>query len=635
MSAVAGVWSFDDPARARSGCQWLIQSLSIYGRDRSDMSRHGPVALGRCLHVLLPEDRFDHQPVTAENGRFVLVADARIDNRDELAAALGLGSEAAELSDSALLLRGWVAWESGLLRRMIGDFAFALWDSQEELLMLARDTAGERPLHYRRADGFFAFASMPAPLAHLPGQIADIDEERLAAFVADVPPRGRRSFFVDVARLEPGHCLVARRTGMAIHRYWEPSKRTISFRRAEDYGEALREQLDLAVRRRLRRARGEVGSQLSSGFDSSAVTSSAAALLAEAGDRLLAFTAAPRPGFKGPVPNGRIADESEIAAATAALHPNIAHHVVRPDGTSPLALIEGSQRLAGQPIGHVCNNLWWQAINERAASEGVSVMLTGEAGNFTISAGLGMDTLADLAAAGRWVAWWREARGLTGQGGFNWKNVLNASLGPWLPRRLYAALRNQRPDPPIFVGSAWREAMARRLATGGWEMQPARNSRARRRSMLELADPGIFRKRTLAEWRLEERDPTNDRRLVEFCSSLPPEALLSDGLRRPALRHALAGRVPAMVIEQSLRGYQMADWYEQLPAGDAASFARRLANSPAVHAVVDMDALLRAIGQWPAGGWGDRRIVYHYRGQVLRALAGAQFADAVRSGRFG
>lgn len=638
MSAIAGVWSLGGGVRGDALCGHLVDAQSAYGPHLRDSATHGDYSAGRCLYRLLPEDRFDRQPATSDDGRFVLVADVRIDNRDELVSSLSLGTaDGSLLSDSGLLLRGCLAWGRGVLERMIGDFAFALWDGRERTLLLARDTAGERPLYYREGGAFFAYATMPLPLARLPGTRFDVDEERLAEFVADLPPFAEddRSFLAGVRRVAPGHCALVTRSGIKVERYWEPSRRPLRFARREQYGEALREQLDAAVSRRLRRLGGLAGSQLSSGLDSSAVTTSAAPLLAAGGERLQAFTSAPREGFDGPVVAGRIGDESAIAAATAKLHPNIDHHVVRPSGVSPLELIETSQRLSGQPVGHVGNNLWWQNINRRAGEAGVRVMLTGEVGNFTISAGLGVDTLGDLGRFGSWGRWWREARTLSSQGDFNWLQMLNASFGSRLPDNIYARLRGRRPELPPFVASGWRDLMSRRLQSRGWDIKPSRESAERRWKMLRMADPGNYRKRSLAEWGVEERDPTNDRRLVEFCFSLPPEALLDGGVRRPALRGALAGRVPDSVLDQRLRGQQMPDWYEQIGGEDVKAFARAQAQSGLAASVIDLEAVIEVARTWPTSGWGERQVIYLYRMNLLRTLAAASFIGSVRSGGFG
>ncbi len=610
----------------------MLEAQTAYGPHDLALTELGPVAAGRCLYRLLPEDRFDRQPLIGESGRFLLVADIRIDNRGELAGALDIGTAAlSAMSDAAILLAGWVRWGEDVLQRVHGDFAFALWDGKEESLTLARDATGECPLHFHAGDGFFAFASMAPALASLPEVGRAIDEERLAQFVGDMPPRGPRSFYNGILRVEPGHCVKVTGQGYRSCRYWDPRGRALRLPRLDDYAEALAEQLDRAVSVRLRRASGNVGSQLSSGLDSNAVTSAAAPALARSGEPLFAFTAAPRLGFTDPVPAGRLADESPIAAETAALHPNIDHVVIRPTGESPLALLDSRPLLAGQPVGHVCNNLWWSDISEAARERGVSVLLTGEVGNLTLSAGAGLASLADLIRIGKLSRWWQESRALT-RGEYGWANVLNASLGPWLPRRSHAWLRaiakgraDDKTSDTEFVGASWKGRISEQLKEWDWDDQPQRDSRDRRWAMLQMADPGGFRKRSLALWGIAERDATADRRLIEFCFSLPPEALLSDGVRQPALRHALAGRVAPAVLEARLRGYQAADWYEHIDPEEVRAIAASGSDG-----VIDFEAIRAAADSWPKGGWDQRANLYRYRTRLLRALAAARFSAAVR-----
>lgn len=590
--------------------------------------------MGRCLYRMLPEDRFDRQPLKAEEGRLLLVADVRIDNREELLNALGEG-RAARLCDADLLLRGWSRWREKLLDRIAGDFAFAIWDWEAETLTLARDALGERPLHYCEGQGFFAFASMARGLIGLPGIDGGADEERMAQFVADLPPTGPRGYYRSIKRVEPGHIVRISRAGVETCRYWDPRGPELRLPRIDDYGDALREQLDRAVRARLRRAQGSVGSHLSSGFDSGAVTTSAAILLNERGERLHAFTSAPREGFEGPVPAGFVADESRLAAATAARYANIDHHIVRPDGPSPLSLLDDAHRDAGQPVGHVCNNIWFSAIAERAQANGVSVMLTGETGNFSISAGLALDQLPDFIRHGRLAAWLHESRALT-KGNYSWKNVLNTSISPWLPRRLYSGLRGlqrsyfQAGEDLRFVGPTWKARMARQAAAAGWDPRPPRNSKDRRWALLQTFDPGNFRKRSLARWGVEERDATADRRLIQFCFSLPPEAYLKDGVRRPAMRLALGKRLGAEALDRPLRGYQTADWYERFTKQDVLNAVEDI-EARGAPPTIDLAALRSAAAHWPTEGWADRTTIYLYRAKLLRTLSAAHFSAAAAS----
>jgi asparagine synthase (glutamine-hydrolysing) len=633
VSAIAGYWGRPEAGKAEALCRRLLEAQRPYGPDDLSLGVRRGYAAGRCLFRTLDEDRFDRQPLTDADGRFLLVADLRLDNREELLADLGRSpTDGATLADSDILLHAWRRWEEATLDRLLGDFAFALWDERNHKLVLARDPLGERPLHYRIGDDHIAFASMPQALAGLEGAPA-VDEARLARFVADFPPTGGRSFFAGVRKVEPGHLLIAGRQGARARRYWQPAFADRRASSPDDYADGLREQVDSAVRRRLRRARGQIGAHLSAGRDSSAVATSAALQLRAVGAPLLAFTSAPRLGFDGPVPAGMTADESAVAAATASLHPNVEHVLLRPPFPPALDRLGEADRLAGQPTGHVLNGAWWAAINGAAQARQVSVMLTGEVGNFTLSAGLGLDELPDFLRRGAVGRWWREARALAG-GTYRWRSVLNASLRPCMPEAAYRALRrvaDGRHADPEFAAPLPGQGLTAGEAGRAWERLVGLSGKARRWAMLGLVDPGNFRKYSLARWGVEERDATADRRLVDYCFSLPAEARLHRGVLRPALRGALAGRVAPPVLDPAARGYQSADWHERVAPGDVQAFAAAV-ETAAGGGLIDWESVRSVAAGWPRSGSGDPAIVSLYPMKLLRVLAAARFAADVRGG---
>jgi len=514
-------------------------------------------------------------------------------------------------------MRMWEAWGERKLERLRGDFALALWDGAERQLHLARDPIGQRPLHYRLAPGSAAFASMPEALA----AGASPDALRLAEFIADLPNFGRASFHAGVQRVEPGTIVTIGPDGAArARRYWQPDLTRRRTARADELVEELRGHLDRAVAVRMRRASGELGSHLSSGLDSSAVTATAARLVPS--DPLLAFTSAPRAGFDGPVPAGRIADETPLASLVAARHGNIRHVVLRPVGADPLGLLQRTHDLAQQPTGHVCNNSWWSAINDEARQRGVSVMLTGELGNLAFSAG-GFSILEDLIRAGRIGAWWREARA-SGLSGRSLASFSFAGLMPrWFERQLRRMIAGAAPAPakPPFLAESYAASLA-----GSPNAAPLEAASGVELSLelIRRTDPGCFRKAVLAGWGIDERDPTADRDLIEFCLSLPLDAFLKEGVERPLVKAALADRLPAELLGQNLRGYQMADWYEQIRPEEVRAFADRLRASKRA-TILDWDEVEAAIHAWPSSGWEQRPIIYRYRMRLLRALAAAEF----------
>jgi asparagine synthase (glutamine-hydrolysing) len=579
-------------------------------------------ACGRCLHRSLAEDSFDRQPESSDDGRFTLVADVRLDNRDEVCRLVGRAAgECAKLSDSRLLFELLLARGERALDAIIGDFAVAWWDSRERTLRLARDPLGERPLHVARTPYGAMFASMPHALARAVG--AELDVHRLACLVADLPAGFRGSFFQGVERVEPGSIVTLTPHGTSARRYWNPLDRPVARYSDPDLGDAMREQIDAAVARRLRRARGAVAAHLSSGFDSSSVATTAAIQLKDAGEVLHAFTSAPLLS-SATAPAGRHADESAIAAATAAFHSNIEHHVVR--STDPPLDLGRDHLLAGQPVGSVLNNAWWSQINAQAAQAGAAVMLTGEVGNFTISAGQIWDDLGDLFGHAELGRWWSEGRALArGPGG--WRQVLGASLLPLLPgpvANARAALKGaRRIERATYVSPAARHRIEAEAARSDWDALSRLRGAHRRLAFLRLADPGAFRKRSLARWGIEERDATADRRLVEFCFSLPIAARLKGGARRPALRHAIEGRVASQVLDTATRGLQSADRTSRISRAELRQFARAVRN-PSTETLLDWPAVEAAIALWPAGSGADAGRNYDFS-SLLRALSAAHF----------
>src|SRR5207237_10308740 len=106
-------------------------------------------------------------------------------------------------------------------------------------------------------------------------------------------------------------------------------------------------------------------------------------------------------------------------------------------------------------------------------------------------------------------------------------------------------------------------------------------------SLLFRIDSGNYRKGMLAGWGLDHRDPMADRRLIEFCLSVPTDQFLRDGIQRSLARRALADRVPQEVLHTKDRGLQAIDWHESLtrsPARLADELERLAACGPAARA---------------------------------------------------
>jgi len=625
MTALAGFWDIDGRGDAAGRCAAILAAQAHLGRDGAAPGQVGPIAMARVLFRLLPEDDFDTQPLIVA-GRSLLVADLRLDNRRELGAALGLAAaELAGLADSTLLGRALERWGEGCVERLAGDFAFAWFDAGAGRLLLARDPLGQRPLFFARRRGFIAFASMPSGLHALPEVARRPDTDSVARFLAHLPQGGSRSFFADVERVEPGHVVTLTPGAVSGRRFWRPQRHRLRLGRFEDYVEAFRVELDRAVAARLRGGGPVTACHLSGGWDSNAVAATAARLLGP-DETLAAFTSVP--AVSGSEVRGRFGDEGPLAAATASLYPNLVHHIIPNPPDSPLDRLEADLPLYERPLFNPCNHVWLAGLRRAARESGARILLSGEIGNWTITAGR-TGLLADYLREGRPLAAWRAAASLVRSGGARWRGALAAAFGPWVPESLWNRLQSLSSDPSAQIRPALQPGPLARMAAEAAALPPPR--RLDRfddtEAALSAMDFGEHRKAILAGWGLDKRDPTADVRLIEFCLSLPTDMLLDARGRRPLARAALADRVPAAVLDRQGKGYQASDWHVALTRDldRVCDWVDRIAADPLAASVIDIQLLRDLLDTWPTTGWERPLAIARYRNLLLQSLSAGAF----------
>lgn len=637
MSALAGIWRFDGRPEPDADCARMLAAQKIYGPHDGRQWCDGPLAMGRRLFRTLPEDMHDRQPLRSRDGRLTLVADIRLDNREDLAAEFGLAStEVRQLCDAAILLESLDRWGGeAALTRLVGDFAFALWDAPAQRLLLARDFIGQRPLHYHCGRGFFAFASMPKGLHALAEIPYGPDEQLAAELLALMPRRGPRTFFRDIARVEPAHFVTVTRDGVSSRRYWEPQRPCGRRLRSGDYVEGLRHHLDQATQSRLRGVNGAVATHLSAGLDSSAVTATAARLLASRGGKVVAFTAVPRADYDGPNVRKHLGDEGPLAATTAAMYPNIEHVLIRCGDQSPLDALDRAFYLFERPILNPGNSVWIFAIDQAARERRLNILLHGALGNVAMTYD-GFELLPELLLAGRFIRLWRAGTGLVEKAGMSRLGVLIATFGPFMPVWLWQWVQRRTRGHAwnIFDYTAIRadSLVERNLAALARErnhdfsFRPPRDSFA----MWPLAtsvDYGDGSKGRLAGWGIDWRDPLADKRLVEYCWNIPTDQYLVDGISRALAKRALADRLPAAVLNERKRGYQAADWHEGLTAAraDVAAELNRLSASASAARALDIVKMKGLVENWPTSGWERVDVENRYRLALLRGISVGHF----------
>ncbi len=300
--------------------------------------------------------------MSSERGEVWTVFNGEIWNherlREELIAA---GHSFRTRCDTEVIVHGYEQWGPAVVERLDGMFALAVWDTDRERLLLARDRVGKKPLYYAFGDHGLAFGS-DARAVLLAGELeARLDVEALPNFLFQRYVNAPRSLFAGISRLTPGTTLTYDRSELRETSYWEPPHGPSERIRSERVRGLLRE----GVRKRLM-SDVPLGAFLSGGVDSAAVVG----LMREAGTSSIAtFTI----GFDDPV-----YDERPSAAASAR-HFATEHHEVVVDHRDYLDALPRLAWYRDEPVSEPAE-VPLLLLSEFAAKN-VKVVLSGEGGD--------------------------------------------------------------------------------------------------------------------------------------------------------------------------------------------------------------------------------------------------------------
>ena len=212
----------------------------------------------------------DAFPTEMRHGQWAIVFNGEVyscrELRDELQA---LGYRFETDSDTEVLLVGYLAWSEGVLQRLRGMFAFAIYDAATHELFCARDFFGIKPFYYTVRDGQFIFASEIKSILEHPAYERALNEEALAQYLCFQFSALRETFFKGIFKLPHGHFLRVHANGETeLQRYWKPEYHQDEQRTEQETVDAIEQAMRESVRYH-NVADVEVGSFLSSGIDSS------------------------------------------------------------------------------------------------------------------------------------------------------------------------------------------------------------------------------------------------------------------------------------------------------------------------------------------------------------------------------
>ena len=550
MSGIVAVFCLDGRPADRAMVGAMLAAAAHRGPDGLNSWIDGPVALGHAMLRTTPEALGESQPLVDAEAGLAIAMDGRVDNRGELQELLAReGVRLTGKTDAEIALRAYQRWGEAAPAKILGDFAFALWDQRRRQMFCARDYASVQPFFYFCDGRTFICASEPQQILIDPTVPRAPNEQAIGVYLSAVLMDPAVTLYRDIVKLEGGCALIVRPGGPSVRRYFDiDPARKIRYRTDAEYAEHFEALFKEAVRCRLRNVDG-VAAELSGGLDSS--------LVVGAIQRLFREGAAPAPrfdifsiGFEHPD-----ADERSFVADVAAKW-GLKTNLIPPFYAAYadyLAEIRRYRYLSCRP-NFVMDALVHRAIRER----GYRVLLTGQGGDqwFAGSPDCFADALCELRLGELYRLLRGEAadptRVLGGQGPL--ALLVRRTLWPLVPPRpkfMINRLRGVKLIPPYV-----NREFARRF-----DLERVRNTPTRQipglgfsqRTMFQVLNLGLsilfaeLNERECAYAGLEGRHPFYDRRIIEFAFAIPEDQRCRPGMTKYVIRQAGHDLLPESV----------------------------------------------------------------------------------------
>lgn len=539
MSAICGIYCRNGHNVNSKDIKEMNDLLSHRGHDGSSILCGDQIAFGHQMLWTTKESMNEILPYKDISTGLMINADVRLDNREYLAKKLNIENDDFN-SDSYFILKSYEKWGEKCPQYLIGDFSFSIWDENNLTLFCARDHIGVKPFYYFVSEELFAFASEIKALLNIEGIPLKLNENMIALFLL-IKNDNQLTFFEGINSFPPSHSITINKDTIKLKKYWSLDKISVTkLDSEEEYANKFQEIFREAVKCRLRSAY-PIGFQLSGGLDSSSVVCMAQKIMNENKffDEIKSYSF---------VFDNMSCDERYFinkVIETAGITPDFFHA----EKLSPLKNIGNILSSLDQPVLTPNIALLW-GYYKNIADNDVRVILGGEGGDQVISHG--DYYFRDLAIDFKLKTLFYELKCYSKHQNLNFfKLFLNKIIFTLIPEFFKS--------PFIFLYNKSIKSYYNKEFIKEINLNNLLNeSRSKIQNLSAKKDHyNTITQETLApvelidniasNFSIEPRHPFLDKRLIEFCYSIPDEMKFKFGWSRYILRIGLNGVIPVEI----------------------------------------------------------------------------------------
>ncbi len=563
MCGICGFVGCNDPTLLRR----MNRSIQYRGPDdEGDYTDEGVGLANRRLSITALEG--GHQPMSSEDGRFWIVYNGEIYNYQEIRAELQKRHAFSTQSDTEVVLHAFEEWGPDCVRRFNGMFAFAIWDTREKQLFLARDRLGIKPLYYSATPEGFVFGSEVKCILHHPDIQRKVNPVALHQILNLSAIISADTMFQNIYKVMPGHSLTYRKKDgrLTLNRYWKPvfDPRPV---RPHAAAQAFNTAFESAVRRHMI-SDVPVGALLSGGLDSSAIV----AAMSQASPKPVATFSM---GFGGST--DELDDARHVAEFFGTTHTELVIDPLDAFKKYPTLIYHMDQ----PKVNNAYSYFVYQKVREK-----VTVCLSGLGGDELFGGYVARHN--QIRAAARYRRWMPRVmqHALVDSTGHVIRSIDAHQNPEWDRVKKYLGFLRHANDGASFYLKVGGQLMDDRMLdqvygpamTGRTEAQIValfrpyfqgghpQNDFLNAELQTSLPDDLLITEDAMSmAHSLEVRVPFLDNELVDFSLALPFDQKYAHGVGKIVVRQAMKRRLPPRVLKKPKAGFgpKLIEWYRR------------------------------------------------------------------------